>query len=204
MQINEDICAVKHFFKNDVSIYNLISQFGTQKLYLRRYYFRALIRSIASQQLSVHSANAIIKRIEDYFGDKLTPQNIKEQPIQVLRKLGLSNAKAKYLKDLSEKIINKEVCLQGISKKSEDEIMEELTKVKGIGEWTVHMFLIFVLGKPNILPHGDLGIKKAIMLNYGLKYLPTSEIVIKISEKNKWAPYNSYASIYLWKSLEGS
>ena len=204
MQINEDICAVKHFFKNDVSIYNLISQFGTQKLYLRRYYFRALIRSIASQQLSVHSANAIIKRIEDYFGDKLTPQNIKEQPIQVLRKLGLSNAKAKYLKDLSEKIINKEVCLQGISKKNEDEIMEELTKVKGIGEWTVHMFLIFVLGKPNILPHGDLGIKKAIMLNYGLKYLPTSEIVIKISEKNKWAPYNSYASIYLWKSLEGS
>ncbi len=93
--------------------------------------------------------------------------------------------------------------LAGISTKSESEITEELTKVKGIGPWTVHMFLIFVLGRPNILPDGDLGIRKAIMVNYNLKNLPISKDVLKISKKNNWAPYNSYAALYLWKSLDG-
>ena len=204
MQIIEHNCAVKHFFKNDVSIYKLISQYEPQILKKRRNYFRALLRSIAGQQLSVRSANAIIYRIESHFGKDLRPEIINKRGIDELRKFGLSNAKAGYFKDLSEKIVTGKLNLNGISGKSENEIMNELTKVKGIGEWTVHMFLIFVLGRPDILPHGDLGIKKAIMLNYGLKNLPTGETVIKISEKNKWAPYNSYASIYLWKSLEGS
>ena len=81
--------------------------------------------------------------------------------------------------------------------------MRELIPVKGIGPWTVHMFMIFVLGKPNILPEGDLGIKKAIMLNYNLKNLPTSQEVVEISKKNNWSPYNSYASLYLWRSIDG-
>jgi len=203
MKINEHNCAVKHFLINDVSIYRLISQFEPQILKIRRNYFKALIRSIAGQQLSVQSAKAIINRIENYFGKNLTPETIAAEKIPVLRELGLSNAKAGYVKDLSEKILKGEIRLKGISGKSEEEIMTELTKVKGIGEWTVHMFLIFVLGKPDILPHGDLGIKRAIMLNYGLKKIPSREEVINISKNNKWAPYNSYASLYLWRSIEG-
>jgi DNA-3-methyladenine glycosylase II len=120
-----------------------------------------------------------------------------------LRDLGLSNAKAKYVIDLSYKLLSAEIKLNGISKLSESEIMNELIKVKGIGPWTVHMFLIFVLGKPNILPEGDLGIKKAIMLNYNLENLPTGEEVIKLSKIKNWAPYNTYASLYLWKSIDG-
>jgi DNA-3-methyladenine glycosylase II len=200
---NEYNCVVKHFQKNDILIYNLIAKFGTVELKLRRNYFSALVTSIISQQLSVHSARAIIKRFSEHFGRELTPENIISSDFQSLRDLGLSNAKAKYVIDLSYKLLSGEIKLNGISKLSESEIMNELIKVKGIGPWTVHMFLIFVLGKPNILPEGDLGIKKAIMLNYNLENLPTGEEVIKLSKIKNWAPYNTYASLYLWKSIDG-
>ena len=203
MKINEYNCAVKHFLEKDVLIYDLMSKFEPIRLILKRNYFASLTTSIIGQQLSVSSARAIINRFNFYFSKELTPERIINTKFETLRSLGLSNAKTKYIIDLSEKIISKDITLKGISRKSNKEIMDELTKVKGIGPWTVHMFLIFVLGKPNILPDGDLGIKKAIMVNYGLKILPTGEEVIKISKKNNWAPYNSYASLYLWKSLEG-
>lgn len=203
MNINEYNCAVKHFLKNDVLIYDLMSNFEPVKLIKKRNYFESLTTSIIGQQLSVQSAKAIIKKFKSHFSNKLSPEIIVNTKFATLRALGLSNAKAKYIMDLAEKILTNEIILKGISKKSDEEIMSELTKVKGIGPWTVHMFLIFILGRPNILPDGDLGIKKAIMVNYGIKILPTSEEVIKISKTNNWAPYNSYASLYLWKSLDG-
>lgn len=203
MNINEYNCAVKHFLNNDVLIYDLMSKFEPVKLIQKRNYFVSLTTSIIGQQLSVQSAKAIINRFNTHFSNELSPEIIVNTKFETLRSLGLSNAKAKYIIDLAEKILSKEITLKGISKRSEDEIMNELTKVKGIGPWTVHMFLIFILGRPNILPDGDLGIKKAIMVNYSLKILPTGEEVIKISKMNNWAPYNSYASLYLWKSLDG-
>ena len=203
MKINEYNCAVKHFLKNDVLIYELMSKFEPIKLKKKRNYFSSLITSIIGQQLSVSSAKAIINRFNTHFGNKLSPEILLNTKFEVLRSLGLSNAKAKYIIDLAEKITSKELNLSGISKKSENEIMDELTKVKGIGPWTVHMFLIFVLARANILPYGDLGIRKAIMVNYNLKKLPLSEDVLKISEKNNWSPYSSYAALYLWKSLDG-
>jgi DNA-3-methyladenine glycosylase II len=154
--------------------------------------------------LSVYSARAIIERFNRHFSKNINPESVNSEEFQKLRSLGISQAKTKYLKDLSEKLLKGEITLTGISKRSEDDIMVELTKVKGIGPWTVHMFMIFVLGRPNILPHGDLGIKKAIMLNYGLKKLPTSENIIEFSKQNNWAPYNSYASLYLWRSIDGN
>ena len=203
MKINEYNCAVKHFLKNDVLIYELMSRFETIELKKRRNYFSALTTSIIGQQLSVSSARAITNRFNAHFKNNLLPEKIVDTKFEVLRNLGLSNSKAKYIIDLAEKIISKELTLAGISTKSDNEIMDELTKVKGIGPWTVHMFLIFVLGRSNILPDGDLGIRKAIMVNYSLKNLPISEDVVKISKKNNWSPYNSYAALYLWKSLDG-
>jgi len=201
---NEYNCAVKHFFKMDVRIYKLMSKYGPIELKKRRRYFYHLTTSIIGQQLSIYSARAIINKFNSYFNSDFTPANIAKTDSQTLRSIGLSNAKAKYIKDLAEKLLTKELNLIGISKKSDTEIMDELTKVKGIGPWTVHMFLIFVLGRKNVLPVGDLGIKKAIMLNYNLKNLPTGEEVINISQKNNWAPYNSYVSLYLWKSIDGN
>jgi len=203
VQINEYKRAVKHFLENDVLIYNLMSKFGAIELKQRRNYFIALTTSIIGQQLSVKSARAIINRFISHFDNNLTPESLCTTDIETLRQLGLSEAKANYVKDLAAKVQNNEISLSGISNKPEHEIMELLTQVKGIGPWTVHMFLIFVLGKPNILPSEDLGIKKAIMLNYNLKILPTGEEVINISEKHNWAPFNSYASLYLWKSIDG-
>lgn len=203
MQVNEYNCAVKHFLKNDVSIYNLMSDFGPVELKIKRNYFASLTNSIISQQLSVHSANAILKRFNAKFGKSPKPEIIVNQKNEDLRKLGLSRAKSIYIKDLAGKILSKEIKLSGISKKTDTEILDELTKVKGIGRWTVHMFLIFVLGRADILPHGDLGIRKAIMQIYSLKILPDEKKVKAISKKFNWSPYSSYASLYLWKYLDG-
>lgn len=204
MQNNEFKCAVKHFKEHDPVIYSFIFQYGMLELKKRRKYFSALITSIIGQQLSISSARAIINRFNSHFNSELSPKNIISTSDKKLRSLGLSRAKALYVKDLSSKLLNSEISLKGISKKNNDEIMYELTRVKGIGEWTVHMFLIFVLGRPNVLPSGDLGIKKAIMLNYNLKKLPSSDEVKNISILNNWEPFSSYASLYLWKSIDGN
>ena len=108
----------------------------------------------------------------DFFKNNPQPEFILRTDDSALRLLGLSNAKVKYVKDLSEKILSGEVKLKGFAKMSDDDIIAELTKVKGIGEWTAHMFLLFTLGRLDILPFGDLGIRKSIMVNYRLKKLP--------------------------------
>lgn len=204
MKINEYNCAVKHFLANDVLIYELLSKYGPIKLKKRRNYFLHLTKTIIGQQLSVQSARAINNKFGGYFNNQITPENVNNTSIETLRSIGLSNAKAKYVKDLAEKVLSKELKLEGISKKNNDEIMDSLSRVKGIGPWTVHMFLMFVLGRKDILAIGDLGIKKAIMLNFSLKNLPSGEEVLKISENNNWAPYNSYACMILWNSIGGN
>lgn len=202
MQIKEYNCAVKHFKINDASIHNIMNNYGPIILKKKKLFFKKLVHSIVGQQLSVKAARSIINKLDHYFENNITPEVIINTDHQILRSLGLSNAKAKYVKDLSQKIINKEIKIKGISNKTDQEIEQELTKVKGIGQWTVHMFLIFVLGRPNVLPIGDLGIKKAIMLNYNLNFLPTSDFVLKLSQEKNWSPYNTYASLYLWKLLD--
>lgn len=194
--------AVKHFMKYDKVISKLFNRFSEVILLNRRNYFKHLCTSIVGQQLSVKSAAAINKRFLHHYNNKLRPEKITKTNIKILRSLGLSEAKAKYVKDLAQKIVDKEISLNGISKKSNHEILNELIKVKGIGAWTVDMFLIFVLGRPDVLASGDLGIKKAIMLNYDLKKLPTDKNVIRLSKKMNWSPFNSYAMLYLWKSLD--
>ena len=194
--------ALKHLSKNDNTLSTLIKKIGTCNLQPRRKYFNLLVRSIVGQQLSVTAANAISKKFFNYFGEKPTPEKIIETSHEVLRSLGLSNAKARYVKDLSQKILNNEISLKNIALLTDDRIIEELTKVKGIGVWTVHMFLIFTLGRFNVLPYSDLGIRKAVMLNYGLKKLPDEKKIIRIAKENKWHPYCSIASLYLWESLD--
>ena len=202
-EINEYNCAFKHFSANDVSIYDLMKRFDPILLKKKRNYFIHLCNSIVGQQLSVQSASAIRKRFLSYYNNYPTPELITDTDLQTLRSLGLSNAKSIYVKDLAYQVIKKKISLNNIGSKTEDEIISELTKVKGIGTWTVHMFLIFVLARKNILPTGDLGIKRAIMLNYNLKNLPTSEDILKLSKKRNWNPYNTYACMYLWKSIDG-
>jgi len=194
--------ANKHLSKNDKVILRIIKKYGKCNLHPRRKYFELLTASIIGQQLSMKSAAAINKRFYAFFNNKPNPENILRTSNTQLRSLGLSSAKTKYVKDLCDKLHNNEISLRGFSKLTDDKIIAELTKVKGIGPWTAHMFLMFTLARPNILPTGDLGIKKAIMLNYGYKSLPDEEEITKLSLKKNWAPYNSYAALYMWKSID--
>ncbi len=194
--------GILHLTKNDNCIATLIKKNRKCNLQPHNDYFISLLGSIIQQQLSIKAAESIYNRFLNLTGKNPTPKKILSADDVDLRNCGMSNSKVKFVKDLSTKILNKEVILKNIEDLQEEEIIAELTKVKGIGIWTVHMFLIFTLGRLNVLPTGDLGIKRAIKLNYNLRKMPTEKKVIDIARKNKWEPYCSVASWYLWQSLE--
>lgn len=194
--------GILHLTKNDNRIATLIKKNRKCNLQPHNDYFISLLGSIIQQQLSIKAADSIYNRFLNLTGKNPTPEVVLSIPDIQLRNCGLSNSKVKYVKDLSSKILTKEISLVNIEKKNEEEIISELTKVKGIGVWTVHMFLIFTLGQLNVLPTGDLGIKRAVQLNYNLRKIPTEKKVFDIARKNKWMPYCSVASWYLWLSLD--
>ncbi len=202
MNSNEIENGIIQIYKNDPNLAKIIDITGPCKLTTKRNYYHSLLRSIIGQQLSIIVAEVIWQRFLNYFIKQPNPEDILSTHDAELRKLGLSTAKIIYIKGLSLKILKKQIKLEGISKKNDTEIIEHLTKVKGIGVWTVHMFLIFTLGRLNILPVNDLGLKKATKITYKLRKLPDEKKLILISLKNGWEPYNSIASWYLWKSLE--
>ncbi len=202
MKYSEIQNGIIHIKKNDKRLAEIIKRSEQCKLKPRRNYYEMLLRSIIQQQLSITAAASIHKKFITHFDSNPLPEKIINTPHEVLRSLGLSNAKSKYVKDLSEKILTGDINFKGLGEKSDEEIIELLTKVKGIGVWTVHMFLIFTLGRLNVLPVGDLGLKRAMKNIYGLKRLPDEKKIFNISKQNRWEPYNSVACWYLWVSLE--
>ncbi|MFA6026550.1 MAG: DNA-3-methyladenine glycosylase [Ignavibacteriaceae bacterium] len=194
--------GINHLIDMDPVLRRIISQTQTCRIKRRKNYYPSLVKAIINQQLSVKAGESIYKKFSAHFGKSVKPENVAATPVEEIRKFGLSNAKAIYVKDLSEKIMTNQLSFKKISQKSNDEIIGELTKVKGIGVWTAHMFLIFTLGRLDVLPVGDLGIKNAIRRNYQLKELPDENKIAALCEKKKWKPYQSIASWYLWMSLE--
>ena len=163
--------------------------------------YGTLIRSITGQQLSTKAASTIYGRVSDFYGGKTpTPEQIIATDPEQLRALGLSNAKAAYLRDLAEHIVDGELPIDRLTELSDEEVYEALIAVKGLGRWTVDMFLIFHLGRPDVLPVGDLGIRKAIQVEYGLEEMPKPSEMERIAEA--WRPHRSLASLYLWESLD--
>ena len=168
-------------------------------------YYRALVNSIIGQQLSVKAAATIKQRFVDLFsGTFPLPEQIIERDIEELRSVGLSRPKAAYIQDLARHILDGSVRFDTLDQQSNQAIIDELTAVKGIGEWTVHMFLLFCMGRTDVLPTGDLGIRSGIKKLYGLEQLPTPDEVRLIAEKNGWNPYESIASWYIWRSLDNA
>lgn len=168
-------------------------------------YYRALVNSIIGQQLSVKAAATIKQRFIDLFdGTFPLPEQIIERDIEELRSVGLSRPKAAYIQDLAQHILDGSVQFDTLDQQSNQAIIDELTAVKGIGEWTVHMFLLFCMGRTDVLPTGDLGIRSGIKKLYGLEQLPTPDEVRLIAEKNGWSPYESIASWYVWRSLDNA
>jgi DNA-3-methyladenine glycosylase II len=165
--------------------------------------YGTLIRSITGQQLSTKAAATIYARLTElYDGRTPTPEEIIATDPQQLRAIGLSNAKAAYLRDLAEHIVDGELPVGELAELPDERVYEMLIAVKGLGRWTVDMFLMFHLGRPDILPVGDLGIRKAIQVHYGLEELPKAAEMEQIAEP--WRPYRTLACLYLWESLDNA
>ncbi len=164
-------------------------------------HYGALVRSIVGQQLSVRAARAIYGRLTARFGDRPpTPQEILEDDPEELRAAaGLSRAKVAYLRSLAEHVVAGELELARLDELPDEEAIAELGAGKGIGEWSAHMFLMFHLQRPDVLPVGDLGIRRAIERAYGLEGLPDAATIERIAEP--WRPYRTLACRYLWRSL---
>ncbi|HKU84281.1 MAG TPA: DNA-3-methyladenine glycosylase [Candidatus Nitrosocosmicus sp.] len=187
--------------KQDLLLGKLIKSIGNYSIQIHENLFESLLKSIIYQQLAGNAANAIYSRLIGLYGDTLpTPEQIISTSDTVLRfTIGLSFKKIETIKNLSTKIISCELNIQDLPDMQDEEVINELVKVKGIGRWTAEMFLIFSLQREDVFPLNDLGVKKAIQKLYNLSDLPTQEYMIEVS--SKWKPYRSIATWYLWKSL---
>jgi len=187
--------------KKDPKLARIIKVVGEYQTTTTSNYFESLIEAIITQQLAGAAAKAISKRFRALYGKKFPkPADVLKTSDPKLRKTGLSGMKVKYIKDLAKNIESKKLKLRSLSKLSDDEIVEQLTQVKGIGRWTAEMFLIFSLGRMDVLPVGDLGLKKGVQLLNSSAKLPTPDEIEELAEK--WRPYRTVATWYLWKSLQ--
>jgi DNA-3-methyladenine glycosylase II len=204
MEFKKQLAAAqKYLSKNDPKQQELIGRYGDCLITPHTDYYSELVTSIVGQQLSIKAAAAIWQRVLVLAGGQLpTPQQLIDAKEEDLRKAGLSGAKVKYVKDLALATQDGRLDLAHIATLPNEEVIAQLTTVKGIGEWSAHMFMIFGLGRLDILPWGDLGIRKAAQNLYRLKNLPDKNELEKIAQKNKWHPYESVAAWYFWKSLE--
>ena len=165
--------------------------------------YEALARAIVGQQLSTKAAASIWSKLLDQFGGKTpTPEQLLRKRKETLRKAGLSNAKVEFLRDLAGRVRDGRVDLKGLRELSDEDIVAELVEVKGIGSWTAEMFLIFHLGRPDVVSAGDLGIRRAVQIAYGLDELPGPEEMERISDE--WRPHRTLACLYLWRSLDNT
>ena len=195
--------AIAHLKKVDPVMARVIDAIGTCKLTLRDQgsHFDAIARSIVFQQLSGKAAGTIHGRFEGLYGGRSPlPAELSVTSDEELRRVGLSRGKSAYLKDLAERVVTGDLPVETLHELSDDEVVAALTRVKGIGRWTAQMFLMFRLGRPDVLPDLDLGIQKGIQKAYRLRKQPSPERVRKIGAK--WAPYRTIASWYLWRLLD--
>jgi DNA-3-methyladenine glycosylase II len=163
--------------------------------------YGALLRSIVGQQLSTKAARTIYGRMLELFdGHAPTPVQLLAANPDDIRAAGLSRPKINYLRDLAQHVLDGELELERLHELPDEEVIEQLTAVKGIGDWSAHMFLMFHLGRPDVLPVGDQGIRNAIRTQYRLRKLPDAKRMEKIARP--WRPYRTLACLYLWSSLD--
>ena len=207
--VAEDPAALRALRGSDPRMASLIERYGDPDgVYARRARrpadaYGALVRAIVGQQLSTKAAVAIYGRLAALYGERTpTPRELVETDPETLRGVGLSRAKVTFLRDLAEHVEDGSLDLEHLSELPDEEVTAQLTQVKGLGPWTVDMFLIFHLGRPDVLPVGDLGIRKAVRVEYELEALPDPATIAKIAEP--WRPWRTLASLYLWRSLDTS
>ena len=192
--------AINHLRKSDPVLAAIIESVGVCRMEFGEPTFHALAEAILYQQLNGKAAATIMKRFSELAGDPLTPKGILKLTDEQMRGVGLSRQKTSYLRDLAEKTQSGLLNFERLADMSEEEVIAHLTQVKGVGVWTAHMFLMFTLQRPDILPTGDYGVQAAIKKHYKKRKWPKPEIMTKIARP--WAPYRSIACWYLWRSLD--
>jgi DNA-3-methyladenine glycosylase II len=195
------IDPVKYLSGVDPQLEVVINTVGKYSIRLRTDAFQSLVESIIYQQLAGSAANVIYTRFIKYYNNMMpTPMDIiSTSDMELKSKIGLSSKKVQYLKDLATKIAERKLSLDLLTPLSDEEVINQLIQVKGIGRWTAEMFLIFCLGRPDVLPVTDLGIRKAMHNIYSLSELPKPAEMLAIAQP--WRPHRTVATWYLWKSL---
>ncbi len=189
--------GAKHVSKVDPKIQQLVKELGQIDFEAGGDPFESLVEAIISQQLSGKSARAIFGRLKALIGcEVIEAHALKRMHVSRLRKAGVSPQKVRYLKDLSSRVANGQLDLERLKEMEDAEVIRILDEVKGIGPWTAHMFLLFTLGRPDVLPVDDLGIQVAVKMVYSLRKLPSAKKIEEIA--SNWHPYCSVASLYLW------
>jgi DNA-3-methyladenine glycosylase II len=192
--------AVNHLKSADPVLAALIERVGAPRIQYRAPTFEILVRSIAFQQLNGKAASTIYNRLVEAAGGKITPASILKLRPPRMRACGLSRQKLSYIRDLARQTRAGQVDFARLPQMPDHEVIAHLTRVKGIGEWSAHMFLLFALRRPDVLPTGDFGVRNAIRQLYRKRSLPTPRQVERIAQS--WHPYCSLAAWYLWRSVD--
>lgn len=195
--------AILHLKRADPVLARIIERVGPYRISFRDPDFETLVRSIVYQQLSGKVALTIFTRLHTAASQngRLTPEGVLALSSEQMRAVGLSGQKTAYIRDLAERTRSGELDFSCLVRLPDEAVIEHLTRVKGVGVWTAHMFLIFALRRPNVLPTGDLGVRAAIRKAYRLRDLPKPARIEKIARS--WQPYCSFAAWYLWRSVDG-
>lgn len=188
--------------RSDPVLAKIIHRVGPSEPPVRPAGFAALGRAIVFQQISGAAGSSIVRRLCRRSGTRGFPPPVwfLSAPVAELRRAGLSPQKVRYLKDLAARVTDRRIEFRRFRSMTDEAIIEHLTGVKGIGRWTAQMFLIFSLGRPDVMPSGDLGVRKAVQRAYGYRRLPAEVTVERLGRR--WAPYRSHATHYLWRSLD--
>jgi len=192
--------AVNHLKKSDSVLAAIIERVGPCRMEFGVPEFHSLAEAIVYQQLNGKAAVTIFKRFATLAGDPVKPEGILKLTDAQLRSVGLSKQKSSYLKDMAARAARGELDFTRLPEMTDDEVIKHLTQVKGVGVWTAHMFLMFTLKRPNVLPTGDYGIQVAMKKHYKKRKMPKPEVMAKIAKS--WEPYRSVACWYLWRSLD--
>jgi len=192
--------AINHLKKADPVLRDIIQRVGAYRIEYGDPAFESLAEAIVYQQLNGKAAFTIFKRFAALAGEPLTPKGILKLTDAQMRGAGLSKQKTSYLRDLAERTQRGDLNFADLANLSDEAVIERLTQVKGIGVWTAHMFLMFSLRRPNVLPTGDFGVKMAIKRHYRKRKPPDPKQMQKIAKC--WEPYRSVACWYLWRSLD--
>ena len=191
--------ALDYLSQQDVVLAEIIAKVGPCAIMPRKNYYKALVNSIIAQQISVSASRSIRNKFMDLINQNLEPENVVSYSIVQLRSVGLSIQKASYIYDLSLKFAQNKNVYNHLGRFSDEEVIKMLTEVKGIGVWTAQMFLIFSLGRLDILPLDDVGFRNAVQIQYNMKSNPSKNRLERLA--TKWKPYRSVAVWYLWQAV---